>query len=160
MTAGNTYTTMRGRKYDLKALDADERQLVDELVSKHRVVRVWTEFANFYMTAVGNFYLARGLTRRQITETPVWKIAQDLKGRLMVLAGEARPPSVDYRDELGDLIRIAFPTQREFCQATGLSEDLVSHVLSKRKHLAIDTLSDALGRIGYHLQIVPFGEKA
>jgi hypothetical protein len=159
MTQCNFYTNMRGRKTDLSVLDADERRLVDELVSRQKSAKAWTEFANYYMSAVGNFYLARGLNRRQITETPVWKIAQDLKGRLMVAAGEARPPQADYRDELGDLIRSGFETQREFCQATGLSEDLVSHVLSKRKHLGIDTLSGALDRIGYRLEIVP-AEKA
>lgn len=159
MTRGDTYHTMYGQVIDLTALDSAERHLVDELVARQRSVSQWTEFANYYMPAVGNFYLARGLTRRQVTETPVWKIAQDLNGRLMVAAGEARAPSADYRDRLADLIRSAFPTQKAFCEATGLSEDLVSHVLNKRKHLAIDTLTDALHRIGYRLQIVP-AEKA
>ena len=53
------------------------------------------------------------------------------------------------------MIRTVFPTQKAFCDATGLSEDLVSHVLARRKHLAIDTLSEALRRIGYHIEIVP-----
>ena len=119
----------------------------------------WSAYANYYMATVGNFYHPRGLTPRQITETPVWKIAQDLKSRLMIAAGDALPPGPDYRDRLSDLIRSAFPTQRAFCEATGLSEDLVSHVLSKRKHLSIDNLSEALRRIGYRLDIVP-AEKA
>ena len=159
MIRGQHYTTLRGQSIDLQSLDSDERQLVDELVTRQRAVAEWTEFANYYMPAVGNFYLARGLSRRQIVEKPVWKIAQDLNGQLMIEAGEARAPSPDYRDRLNELIRSAFPTQRAFCDATGLSEDLVSHVLSKRKHLGIDTLSGALEKIGYRLQIVP-AEKA
>lgn len=157
MIKGSLYTTLSGEAFSLADLDPDERRLLDDLIAKARSVTNWTDYANYYMPRVGDFYLARGLTRRQITALPVWKMAQDLKGRLMIRAGEALPP--DYRDTLGELIRSDFPTQKAFCEATGLSEDLVSHVLARRKHLAIDTLSDALKRIGYQLQIVP-AEKA
>ena len=92
MIQGNTYKTLHGEKIDLSTLDADERRVVDDLVSRHSAVTEWTEYANYYMPTVGNFYLARGLTRRQIAETSVWKIAQDLNGRLMVKAGIARDP--------------------------------------------------------------------
>jgi hypothetical protein len=159
MTKGQTYKTLRGQPIDLTSLDADERRLVDDLTAKSRSVTDWADYANYYMPAVHNLYSPRGLSRRQIIETPVWKIAQDLNSRLMVAAGEATAPTPDYRDTLEQLIRTAFPTQKAFCEATGLSEDLVSHVLNKRKHLAIDTLSDALQRIGYRIQIVP-AEKA
>jgi hypothetical protein len=63
----------------------------------------------------------------------------------------------DYRDELEHLILTRFKTRRQFCQATGLSEDMLSHVLARRKHLAIDTLNAALERIGYTLHISPSG---
>jgi hypothetical protein len=36
-----------------------------------------------------------------------------------------------------------------------LAEDLISHVLARRKHLAIDTLTEALDKIGYRLEIRP-----
>lgn len=157
MIKGSIYTSLTGQLVTLADLDAEERRLVDELVTRHRSASTWPEFRNHYVRTVGAFYEARGLPRRQIVETPVWKIAQDLNGRVMIRLGLAVPP--DYRDALGELIRAAFPTQRAFCEATGLTEDLVSHVLSKRKHLAIDTLSGALERIGYRLQIVPV-EKA
>ena len=39
--------------------------------------------------------------------------------------------------------------------ATGLTEDMLSHVLAGRKHLAIETLSEALQKIGFSLRIVP-----
>lgn len=61
----------------------------------------------------------------------------------------------DYRDELDELIRENFPTRRAFCEATGISEDMLCHVLARRKHLAIDTLNEALSRIGYTLRIQP-----
>ena len=90
MKANQTYTTLRKQAIDLNELDSGEKQLVDELIAHQASASQWTDFANYYMLAVGNFYLARGLTRRQITELPVWKIAQDLNGRLMIAAGEAR----------------------------------------------------------------------
>ncbi len=159
MIHASTYTTIRNAKYNLANLDPDERQLVANLIAFQKSAKQWTDYANYYMGAVHDLYSPRGLTRRQIIETAVWKIAQDLNSRLMVAAGIARAPGDDYRDTLESLIRTAFPTQKEFCEATGLAEDLVSHVLSKRKHLAIDTLTGALQRIGYRIQIVPM-EKA
>ena len=75
---------------------------------------------------------------------------------LVLSAGLAR--ASDYRDELEELVRSRFGTRRAFCEATGLSEDMVSHVLARRKHLAIDTLTEALGRIGCALHIVPLGD--
>lgn len=77
---------------------------------------------------------------------------------MQVAAGLARPS--DYRDELETLIQSKFRTRRGFCQATGLSEDMLSHVLAKRKNLAVDTLAEALGKIGYALHIVPVPDAA
>ena len=45
------------------------------------------------------------------------------------------------------------------CSGNGIAEDLLSHVLAGRKHLAIDRLTAALERIGYRLQIVPMDKK-
>jgi hypothetical protein len=157
MIKGSVYTALDSEVFSLADLDPDERKLVDDLVSRQRSAQSWPAFRNYYVRTVGDFYTTRGLSRRQVGDTAVWQIAQDLNGRLMVRLGLAVPP--DYRDRLAELIRSAFPTQKAFCEATGLSEDLVSHVLARRKHLAIDTLSDALKRIGYRLQIVPI-EKA
>ena len=92
MIKGNTYTTIKDAAIALFDLDPDERRLVDELVAKAQSVTNWTDYANFYMSAVGDFYQSRGLTRKEIIALPVWRIAQDLKSRLMVAAGEARAP--------------------------------------------------------------------
>jgi hypothetical protein len=157
MIKRNIYTSLSGQPFALAELDREERSLIDVLITRHVGATTWPEFRNFYIRAVDDLYSTRGLTRRQVTETSVWKIAQDLNGRVMIRLGLAVPP--DYRDTLSDLIQSDFPTQKAFCDATGLAGDLVSHVLSKRKHLALDTLTDALQRIGYRLQIVPV-EKA
>jgi len=146
------YVDLKGRSYSLAHLDPGERTLVRELAANSSR-RDWSDFRNYWMARVDEFYSDRGLSRREISETVAFRIGQDLGSRLDIAAGVARAP--DYRDELEEIIRLRFRTRREFCKATGLSEDMLSHVLSRRKHLAVDTLATALDRIGYSLRVVP-----
>lgn len=158
MTLINAYVNLRGLAIDISSLDVEERALIDELqafAKLHRDART-SEYHNFYIKRVGDFYQSRGLTRGETTKTPVWKIAQDINGRQMVAAGLARRG--DYRDELELLIRTKFATRRAFCEATGLSEDMLSHVVAKRKNLGIQTLADALAKVGYSIHIAPTTE--
>lgn len=148
----DTYTDLKGRSHDLAEFDARERALIRQLMSRARSSD-WEQFSNFWMPRVHEFYAARGLNRRAIRETIVFRIGQDLASRLAVSEGLARAP--DYRDELEEIIRLNFRTRRDFCAASGLSEDMLSHVLSRRKHLAVDTLAAALERVGYALRVVP-----
>ncbi len=152
----NTYTDFRCREHSLVSLDREELELVERCIQFATDHPKFPEYANWFMPVVGKFYADRGLSRKETTQTLVWRIAQDLDGRLMIAAGLARAP--DYRDEIEHLIENRFRSRRDFCEATGLSEDMLSHVLAKRKHLAIDTLADALGRIGYALHIAPLPE--
>jgi hypothetical protein len=147
----------KGREISLSKLDKDERRLVAVLRRRAATHPDWTDFDNFWLSSVAEFYDARGLTRRESRRTEVFRLAQDLSARLAVESGRARLP--DYRDELEELIVRRFPTRRAFCKATGLSEDLLSHVLSRRKHVSIRTLTEALGRIGYVLHITPTPER-
>jgi hypothetical protein len=153
MSRTKTYIDTKGGSIALSELDTDERQLVDTLTAYANQQKDWADYGNYWMRKVGEFYAERGLGRPAIQNTTVYRIAKDLASRLAIEAGLARAP--DYRDDLEQLIKTRFRTRREFCEATGLSEDMVSHVLAKRKHLAVDTLSDALGRIGYTLHIAP-----
>jgi hypothetical protein len=151
------YIDLKGQSLSLADLDDDERALIREL-SDFANGHNWNDYSNFWMPKVGEFYAKRGLSRPQTLRTTVYRVAQDLGSRLAVAEGMAHPP--DYRDDLAKLIRTRYRTRREFCEATGLSEDMLSHVLAKRKHLAIDTLAAALGRIGYALHIAPTSAKA
>ena len=153
MIQPTTYRDLRGKEIPLNQLEDDELHLVDQLKARAAKRPEWNAYDNFWMKKVGAFYGKKGLGRREITQTVPWKIAQDLSGRLSIEQGLARIP--DYRDELDELIRENFRTRRAFCEATGLSEDLLSHVLARRKHLAIDTLNNALSRIGFTLRISP-----
>jgi hypothetical protein len=153
MSLDDRYIDLKGREFSLAELGADERTLLKSLEQRADRAPPWHEFANFWMKLVGEFYDGRGLSRSQVRHTALYRIAQDLASRLAVEQGVARVP--DYRDEIEALVRTRFKTRREFCEATGLSEDMLSHVLAGRKHIAIDTLSDALSRIGCALKIVP-----
>jgi len=155
MFTANVYKDLRGNAIDVSHLDHDERALVAELLcfaEAHPNARTG-EYWNFYVKRVGEFYEKRGLSRQDTTDTAVWRIAQDINGRLMIAAGLAKVG--DYRGELANLILTKFKTRRAFCEATGISEDMLSHVLARRKHMAIDTLSDALDKIGYTIHITP-----
>src|SRR4051812_30957024 len=126
MRRADTYITLKREKISLAELDAQERAVVDELVDRQPTESSWPAFHNHWLPKVANLYEMRGLSRRETTQTPVWRIAQDLGSRLMVRLGLARAP--DYRDKLGAIIREQFPSQRAFCEATGISEDMLSHV--------------------------------
>lgn len=147
------YVNLKGDFIAVADLTVGEQKLVAKLKRQAKQLNDWNEFENYWTREVAEFYKDSGLTRTQMRATGAYRIAQDLGSRLAVEAGIARLP--DYRDELSELIRSRFQTRRAFCQATGLTEDMLSHVLAGRKHLAIDTLADALSRIGFSLRIVP-----
>ncbi|MGC1275243.1 MAG: hypothetical protein WBC44_16175 [Planctomycetaceae bacterium] len=148
-----TYTDLRGQAIPLSELDGEERALVDRLRERAADGPDWNDFDGFWWREVARLYDGRGVPRTESVQSPVYRIAKDLSSRLAIAAGVAREP--DYRDELADLIRRRFKTRREFCEATGLSEDMLSHVLARRKHLSIDSLQTALSKIGCALRITP-----
>lgn len=153
MKRADQYVDQEGEFISLADLDAEERRLVARLRRRATIHPDWDAFDNYWTKAVADFYEARGLKWAQARKTAVYRIAQDLSSRLAVAAGLARLP--DYRDDLEELIRTKFSSRRAFCKATGLSEDMLSHVLAGRKHLSLATLTRALEQIGYGLHIVP-----
>lgn len=155
---GNTYYRLRGEAVLLDGLDREERALLNRLIRSYRKQPGWDEFHNEWVAAVGKLYDERGVSRRQSRRTALYQVAQDLCGRLGLLHGHTRQG--DYRDDLSLLVHTGFKTRRAFCEATGLSEDMLSHVLARRKHLSIQKLTEALERIGYTLQIRPTGDVA
>ncbi|HEX4130047.1 MAG TPA: hypothetical protein VHZ24_08385 [Pirellulales bacterium] len=147
------YVDLDGNTYALSGLDSEERAVFEHLQKEAEQNPDWGLFSNDWHRDLTKLYEPRGLSRREITETILWEIASDLTGRLGIAQGDMRQP--DYRDDLEMLIATRFATRRAFCEATGLSEDMLSHVLARRKHLAIDTLNQALAKIGYTLHIAP-----
>ena len=149
----DTYLDRHGHAYFLKELDDPQRELIRGIRAFAGKQPDWAEFENWWQLEVHVFYEKRGLSRREITHTTAWRIAQDLSSRIGLKEGWMR--GSDYRDDLNRLIASKFKTRREFCAATGLSEDMLSHVIAKRKNLGIETLTEALNRIGYTLHIAP-----
>src|SRR5262245_39797065 len=127
----NVYVDLDGNAIGLEQLDPEERRLVARLRRRARTHPDWDDFDNYWTRAVAAFYDARGWRRKDSIRTVPYRIAQDLSSRLGIAAGLIRPD--DYRDELEALIRDQFPSQRAFCRATGIAEDLLSHVLAGRK---------------------------
>jgi hypothetical protein len=150
------YIDLRGRSYDLTALQTEERALVRKLAALAKRAPEWSEFRNAWLAQIEKLFSPRGLTRAQILDTTAYRIGQDIGSRLAIAQGKAR--ASDYRDELEQLILTRFNTRREFCQATGLTEDMLSHVLARRKHLSIDALTSALEKVGYTLHIAPLAQ--
>jgi hypothetical protein len=156
MAPDSTYTDRKGHAYGLATLGADELELIRRLQAYAEAHPDWFEYHNYWMPELIKFGDSRGITRRELMQTAAYRIAQDLGSRIAITAGFAKQS--DYRGELETLIHTKFRTRREFCEATGLSEDMLSHVLAKRKHLAIDTLTEALALIGYTIHIAPLPE--
>lgn len=147
------YVDLDGNEIALESLDAEERQLFGRIRRRARTHPDWCGFDNYWLQAVHNFYDARGVSRKSLIRSPLYRIGQDLSSRLGIAAGLVRPD--DYRDELEELVRDQFPSRKAFCKATGLSEDMLSHVLAGRKDLSLASLTRALERIGYRLRIAP-----
>jgi hypothetical protein len=153
MVKNNIYLDFKNRPNSLADLTAAERRLIDDCRKLAATRPDWGAYTNFWIPKAEKLLSDRGLDRREMIQSSLWRVIQDIGARLHIGSGLARAP--DYRDELEQIIRERFSTRRAFCESTGLSEDMLSHVLARRKHLAIDTLCDALSRIGYSLRIMP-----
>ncbi|HEV3256894.1 MAG TPA: hypothetical protein VG013_08455 [Gemmataceae bacterium] len=153
------YVDLYGNRISLADLDAEERGLVARLRRRAQAKPGWCEFRNLAMHAVGEFYDGRGVSRKKVSQTPVFRIALDLGNRLGIAEGKVRPPDErDYRDQLEQLV-LQFPSRAAFCKAAGISQDMLSHVLAGRKDLSLEALTKALGRIGYRLAIAPMPDR-
>jgi hypothetical protein len=147
------YIDLRGQPISLDGLDADEHKLIARLKRRATTHPDWNDFENYWTKLVAEFYDGRGVTTKASRKSAVYRIAQDLCSRIGIEAGLVRMP--DFRDELKFIIHNEFKSRREFCEKTGISEDMLSHVLAGRKQLSMGTLTEALSRIGRTLRIVP-----
>ena len=158
MKRTDIYVDLDGQEISLVHLDAEERKFLARILRRARTNPDWDAFDNWWTIAVPSFYQARGLPRKLVLRTIPWKIAQDQSSRLGLAAGLIEPD--DWRGDLEALIREKYQTRKAFCEATGLTPDMLSHVLAGRKDLSLESLTKALERIGYRLAIRPMPEEA
>lgn len=151
-----TYTDLHGRKHSLDGLTKPERAALQRLRKLAAGGPDWMAYSNQFVAEMEKLLPSAGRSRRELTQTVIYRVGQDMGSRLGVAQGKIRRS--DYRDELQQLIATRFRTRREFCEATGLSEDMLSHVLAKRKNLAIDTLAEALAKVGFAIHITPMAD--
>lgn len=157
----STHVDLDGNVWDLNDLDVDERRLFAEIRKQARryetadgdALKRWCDFDNSWMPKVQAFYVARGVKPKRTTYAPVFQLAHDVSGRLSLALGLTR--EADYRDYLLEIIADQFRSRRAFCKATGISEDMLSHVLAGRKDLSVEALTKALARIGYTIRFEP-----
>ena len=148
-----THTTLQGLELDLTSLTAEEAAVFEQARRAYAESPDWHAFKQKWLNEVLSIYDQQQLPRREAISKPLYRAVQDLGSRLMVQAGYAKMPS--YREQIEAIIETKFETRREFCEATGLSEDMLSHVLRGRKDVSISTLTESLEKIGYALAIVP-----
>jgi hypothetical protein len=153
MKSAEVYVDLDGEVISLSELDREERALVSRLRGRAATNPSWDDFDNYAYAAMRAFYDTRGVPRSHRRNKVVFKVVQDLSARLGIAQGMIRPP--DYLGQLEDLVLNRFPSRRAFCEATGISQTMLGHVLAGRKDLSLESLSKALERIGYRLRIVP-----
>ena len=144
-----TYQTLKQEIYDLDALPPDQQSMYEVVWDVYQQEPAWDTFTAFWLAQVDR--LQPQFTRKDITETPIFKICEDLDARLAINQGYTRPS--DYRDELQMIIEQKFPSRYAFCQTIGLDEGYLSRVLNKRQHISMKKLAHILDAIGYEVTI-------
>lgn len=137
---------------DPSTLTPDERAIASRLREMADHSTNWAEFANSWRKLVVGHCEATGLPRNRIPRSPLYAMGLALDSRVKLKFGIAQPSG--YRDQLLELSGL-YATRKQFCEAIGISEDMLSHVVHNRKDLSIASLQKALDRIGYTIKLVP-----
>ena len=143
------YQTLKNEMYDLDSLPPDQQSIYEAVWDFYQREPAWDNFTAFWLAQVDR--LQPKLTRKDITETPIFKICADMDSRLALHQGYTRPS--DYRDELQMIIDQKFPSRYVFCQTIGLDEGYLSRVLNKRQHISMKKLAQILDALGYEVTI-------
>lgn len=148
-----TYRTMTGRLFDLQALSEKERGALSEVEGAYEQRPSWTDFARTWPAVLRRRVWGR---KKVPVGSPLYRVCQDMELRLGVAQGQVAPP--DYRDHLADLIEEKFASRYAFCQAAGIDQGNLSHVLAGRKDFSLDVLRRVLELLDVRLDLVPTAE--
>jgi hypothetical protein len=128
------YLTITGRRVTVAKLSRTEKEFLSRVQQKYHARLDWTRFAAWWNVE----FTRTGLD----TNSPVYRICQDLEARLGIQEGAVSPP--DYRDFLADLIDSKFGSRQQFCQATGVDPGQLSRVFAGRADLSLRALQKVL----------------
>ena len=143
------YQTLKQEIYDLAALPPEQQSVYEAVWNFYQYALDWDTFTAFWLAQIDRLHPQ--LSRKEITETPLFKICEDMDARLAINQGYTRPG--DYRDELQSIIEQKFPSRYAFCQTVGLDEGYLSRVLNKRQHISMKKLAYILDALGYEVTI-------
>ncbi|RMH20205.1 MAG: hypothetical protein D6696_08595 [Acidobacteria bacterium] len=139
------YETITGRRLDLSGLKPEEGAFLIKVLTKFRQRPPWAEFESFWLPE----FQRTGLS----TDSPVFRICNDLDARLGIAQGKVAPP--DYRDYLLDLIEDRFGTRYRFCKETGVDPGHLSRVLAGKSDLSIALLQRLMEPLGAAVVVQP-----
>jgi hypothetical protein len=145
MTTHRTYSTITGKTLNLDALGRGESDFLAAVRRKYAETPEWSEFAAWWAEELGRLGLP--------TESPTYRICQDLEARLGIAQGKVAPP--DYRDYLADLIEERYGSRYRFCKETGVDPGHLSRVLASRSDLSVQNLQRILEALHAALVIQP-----
>ena len=149
-----TYTTAtKLRTFDLTGLSDEERQFLEAIFEFYRTdpQPEWSEFASKWI---------RLYNKSELASHVVYRICQDLEGRLGVVQGKAAP--TDYRDCIGDILKKAREESGEdrdaFCKRVGVKLTSLVNLLEGNRRIPIGTLLKILDELGMTLTVRPTQE--
>jgi hypothetical protein len=107
----------------LQGLGAEERRVLARLQRRARTHRNWTDYENCWMRQAAVFMTPGASHGRSRGRAPCTALLTTCAAVWGIPLGLVR--ACDYRAELEALIRRKYATRRAFCQATGLSENML-----------------------------------
>lgn len=128
------YSTITGRRVDLKKLSRKEKQFLSEVIRKYERKPSWNSFASWWNAE----FRKVGLN----SSSPIYRVCQDLEARLGIAEGKVAPPN--YRDYLADLIEDKYGSRYRFCKEKGLDQAYISRILGGRSGLTLASLGEFL----------------
>jgi hypothetical protein len=95
------YQTLKQEMYDLDALPPEQQSVYEVVWNFYQQAPDWDTFTAFWLAQTDRLHPQ--LSRKDITETPLFKICEDMDARLAINQGYTRPS--DSHDELQRIFR-------------------------------------------------------
>ncbi len=141
------YVTLENEKIYIDDFSEPQKQFLNKAFALYRQGIDWNEFSNFYLSDLNK--ILRPLSKKKISNHPVYLICLDLEMRLGIEQKQTRQP--DYRDLLEDLIDKIYDSRYQFCKETNISQDTLSRILNKKREPSVHLLNTILDSLGFEI---------